>query len=193
MKKGKKPLTLYAIAHTQSFYNHLHIFAGRKDSRLTPLGHRNAEMLAKKLKGKDIGFIYVSPLLRARETARYVHRYYPDAKVIIDKRLMERDYGKLSGKSKDKFAREHPDLWPLYHRSYTVPPPGGESIKQLEKRALSLLREIVPVMRKAGKSALIVAHSNTLRPIRRRFEKLTPQEMMKLEGQYNKIYSYKIR
>ncbi len=187
-----KTLTLYVIAHTQTHFNERHIFAGWKDSRLTKKGEREARALGEKLRAKNIGMAFVSPLVRARATAMYVMKHHPQADIFLDRRLMERDYGSLSGKSKDKFAREHPDKWPAYHRSYDVPPPGGESIKDLEKRVLPCLREIVARMKKEGRNAIIVAHSNTLRPIRRHFEKLTPAEMMKLEGMYNQIYTYRV-
>jgi broad specificity phosphatase PhoE len=191
-KKKKEMLSFYAMAHTQTFFNRRHLFCGLKDSKLTPEGHKNAKVLGEKLKNKKIGIAFVSPLTRARETARHILKYHPDAEIFLDGRIVERNYGKLSGKSKDKFARENPKIFPIYHRSYDVPPPGGESMKQVEKRALAFLKDAIVKIKKEKKNAIFVAHSNTLRPIRRYFEKLTPKEMMALEGQYNKIYEYKI-
>lgn len=191
MKKST-PLTLFAVVHTESFFNRRKVFTGWKDSKLTPLGHKNAKIIGEKLKDKKIDIAFISPLSRTRQTARHILTFHKGVLVVLDKRLRERSYGKLAGKSKEKFAREHPDLWPVYHRSYDVPPPGGESIKQVEKRVLAFLKEVLTKMKKEKKNALIVLHGNSMRPLRRYFEKLTPKEMMALEGQYNKIYEYKI-
>ncbi len=192
MKKRGKGLTLYVVAHTESFYNRRRIFTGWMDSKLTPLGHRNAEMLAKKLKEKKFDVAFVSTQTRAKQTMRHILKYHKGVRVVVDKRLRERRYGRLEGKSKEKFAREHPDLWPVYHRSYDVPPPGGESLKQVEARVLPFLREAIALMKKERTNALIVAHGNSLRPMRRHFDKLTPAQMMALEGQYNKVFSFRV-
>jgi 2,3-bisphosphoglycerate-dependent phosphoglycerate mutase len=191
-KKKKNALTLYVLAHTESCYNRRHIFTGWKDSKLSPLGHKNATMLGQKLKNADFGLAFVSPLSRSRQTLRHILAYHPKATVITDRRIMERDYGKLAGKSKDKYKRDFPEKFEIYHRSYDVPPPGGESIKDVENRVLPFLKDAFRVMREKNTNAILVAHSNTLRPIRRYFEKLTPKEMMALEGMYNNIYTYKI-
>lgn len=191
-KKKKNALTLYVLAHTESYYNRRHIFTGWKDSKLSPLGHKNAKILAQKLKKTDFGLAFVSPLSRSRQTLRHILAYHKNITVITDRRIMERDYGKLTGKSKDKYKRDFPEKFEVYHRSYAVPPPGGESIKDVEERVLPFLKDAFCIMREKNMNAVLVAHSNTLRPIRRYFEKLTPKEMMALEGMYNTIYPYKI-
>lgn len=192
MKGSRKKLALYVVAHTESFYNRRKIFTGWRDSKLTPLGHRNAQMLARKLKGKKFGIAFVSTQTRAKQTLRHILKYHKGVRVYVDKRLRERRYGRLEGKSKAKFAREHPDLWPVYHRSYDVPPPGGESLKQVEARVLPFLKEAIALMKRKNTNALIVAHGNSLRPMRRNFDKLTPGQMMALEGQYNKVFTFKV-
>lgn len=186
-------LTLYIVAHTESFYNRRKIFTGWRDSKLTPLGHKNAEMLGRKLKNKKFGIAFVSTQTRAKQTLQHILKHHKGVCVITDRRIMERRYGKLEGKSKEKFAREHPDLWPIYHRSYDIPPPGGESLKMVETRVMPFLKEVITLMRREHTNALIVAHGNSLRPMRRYFEKLTKEEMMALEGQYNKVFVFKIQ
>ncbi len=132
MKTGKK-LNLYVLVHTESRYNEKRIFSGRIDSVLTKKGHKQAESLAKELAGKKIDIAYTSPLKRAKQTLKHILRHHPETKVIVDKRIIERDYGELSRKSKVKYRREHPELYPIYHRSYETPPPGGESMIEVEK------------------------------------------------------------
>ncbi|MBN1169288.1 histidine phosphatase family protein [Candidatus Woesebacteria bacterium] len=183
---------LYVITHCQSCYNKHHIFTGLIDSVLTPDGHKHAQDLAQKLRKKRIGLFYTSPLTRSKQTLQHIKKYHPEAQVIIDKRIIERDYGELSGKSQVKYKREYPELYPIYHRSYDIPPPGGESIKDVEKRIKPFIQEVISRIKKDKVNVLIVTHGNAIRPIRKYFEDLTNDQMMKLEHQRHKVFKYQI-
>lgn len=184
--------TLYAITHTETYYNYRRIFAGQYNSNLTPRGHRQAEILAQKLKNKKLDVVFISPLTRSRQTLNHILRYHPQVKIKIDKRLTERDYGKLSRKSKIKYRRGHPELYEKYHRSYNTPPPGGESMIKVEKRIRAFLKDAISLIKKQKSNALVIAHNNSIRPIRRYFEKLSPREMMHQDN-HNQIFQYKIK
>lgn len=182
---------LYVITHTETFYNHNRIFSGKLNSHLTPRGHKQARALAKRLQGTVLAFAVVSPLARTRETLEHILKYHPKLKIRTDPRISERDYGRLAGKSKIKYRKKHPDLYRLYHRSYEVPPPGGESMISVSKRVRSFLRDLLPEIKQKKINVLIVAHNNSIRAIRAYFEKLSPQKMMK-EDNYNRIFKYRI-
>jgi 2,3-bisphosphoglycerate-dependent phosphoglycerate mutase len=184
---------LIVLAHCESCYNRGGIFTGRVDSKLTAKGHKHAERLARKLKNENIDIAYTSPLSRARKTLEYILKYHPKTRVYIDDRIIERDYGSLSHKKKAKFKREHPDLYPVYHRSYDVAPPEGESMKTVERRIRPFIKDIIKVIKKDKVDVLVVAHGNSIRPIKRYFEYLTPEQMMKIENLRDRINKYKIR
>jgi 2,3-bisphosphoglycerate-dependent phosphoglycerate mutase len=190
---SKETRNLYVTTHTETYYNKKNLFCGRINSRLTPEGIKQAKKLAQQLKNKKIDIAFTSSLKRTKDTLAYILKYHPNTKIIVDDRLIERDYGDLTRKSKAKYARAHPDLYPIYHRSYDVPPPGGESIKQVEARVRSFLKDLINLIKKEKVNVLIVCHGNSVRPIRRWFEKLTPKQMMKLETHNHKIYHYKIK
>ena len=152
----------------------------------------HAKMLANKLKNERIDIAYTSPLKRSKQTLKHILKYHPETKVVVDKRIIERDYGELSGKNKDKYRKKYPDLYPIYHRSYDVPPPGGESIKEVEKRVLPFIEEIITNIKKNNLNVLIVTHGNAIRPIRRYFEKLSVDEMIKLENNQHTVFRYKV-
>jgi 2,3-bisphosphoglycerate-dependent phosphoglycerate mutase len=192
MTKIKKFATIYAITHCESCYNQKGIFTGRVNSILTKKGHEHAEQLAQELKNVNIDIAYISPLIRTKETLKHIQKYHPNIKVCVEKRIIERDYGELSRKNKAKYASDHPDLFPVYHRSYDIAPPDGESIKQVEKRVLPFIKEITNLVEKKKVDILIVCHSNSLRPIRKYFENLSIKEMMSLEHMRHKIFKYKI-
>jgi 2,3-bisphosphoglycerate-dependent phosphoglycerate mutase len=184
---------LYLITHCESCYNKRKIFTGRIDSVLTKDGHKHAELISLKLKNKRIDLAYVSPLKRAKQTLKHILKYHPETKVIESLKIIERDYGELSGKGHEKYKREYPELYPLYHRSYEIAPPGGESMKQVEKRVVPFIRLIIGLMKERDINILVVAHSNSIRPIRKYFEKLSTDEMMKLENYRHKIFTYEIK
>lgn len=188
---SRNSLTLYAITHTETYYNKNRIFTGRKDSLLTPLGRRQAQEVATKLKNRKLGLVFVSPLRRCRQTLKPILKLHPEAQATVDRRLVERSYGKLEGKNKIKYKTQNPKLYHIHHRSYEVAPPGGESMIAVEKRVLPFLKNALKLMRARKTNALIIAHNNSLRPIRRYFEKLTPSQMMRLDN-YHQIFEYKI-
>jgi 2,3-bisphosphoglycerate-dependent phosphoglycerate mutase len=99
-----------------------------------------------------------------------------------DLALNERDYGDLSGLNKDdarkKWGEDQVLIW---RRSYDVPPPGGESLKDTLARALPYyVKEILPgVLR--GERTLVAAHGNSLRALIMVLEKLSPEQILKRE------------
>ena len=99
-----------------------------------------------------------------------------------DLALNERDYGDLSGLNKDdarkKWGEDQVLIW---RRSYDVPPPGGESLKDTLARALPYyVQEILPGVLN-GKRTLVAAHGNSLRALIMVLEKLSPEGILKRE------------
>ena len=96
--------------------------------------------------------------------------------------LNERDYGELSGLNKDdaraKWGAEQVHIW---RRSYDVPPPGGESLKDTAARVLPYyIQEILPrVLR--GERVLVAAHGNSLRALIMVLEHLSPEQIVARE------------
>ena len=99
-----------------------------------------------------------------------------------NKALNERDYGKLSGMNKDtarkKFGEEQVHIW---RRSYEIAPPGGESLKDTSNRTLPYFKKYIMADIKNGKNVLVSAHGNSLRAIVMSLDKLSKEEVIKLE------------
>lgn len=187
-------LKIYLFRHGESFFNRAKEFTGWKDSRLTEEGRKNARKVARKLRDKRIEVAFQTRLARSRETMKEVLKYHPECKQIItDDRMIERSYGRLQGKKHStiikKYGREQFEIW---HRSYKVAPPGGESIKTVEKRVLSFIKDLVKKMKKEKVDVAISAHGNSMRPFRRYFEKLSIEEMMKLENPWDDYFEYEV-
>jgi 2,3-bisphosphoglycerate-dependent phosphoglycerate mutase len=97
-KEHKKEYKIYLFRHGQTFFNKDHIFTGWKDSKLTLLGKKQAKIISKKLKNKEIGAAFHTHLSRSTETLKEVLKLHPECRILIeDDRMLERSYGKLEG------------------------------------------------------------------------------------------------
>ena len=102
-----------------------------------------------------------------------------DIPVIRNQCLNERNYGDLAGLNKDdareKWGEEQVHVW---RRSFDVPPPGGESLKDTAERVLPYFHsEIFPKV-EDGLDVLIAAHGNSLRALVMELEKINSAEFI---------------
>ncbi|MCG7393339.1 2,3-bisphosphoglycerate-dependent phosphoglycerate mutase [Microvirga sp. ACRRW] len=177
---------LVLARHGQSEWNLKNLFTGWKDPGLTDLGIEEARAAGRRLKEMGVQFdvAYTSDLSRAQRTCKLILEEIgqPNLKTIADQALNERDYGDLSGLNKDDArARWGEDQVHVWRRSYDVPPPGGESLKDTVARVLPYyIREILPrVMR--GERVLVAAHGNSLRALVMVLDGLTSETIPGLE------------
>lgn len=177
--------TLVLVRHGQSDWNLKNLFTGWKDPDLTPLGIEEANAGGKALAEYGIKYdiAFTSVLTRAQHTLKLILDKIgqPDLETIKDQALNERDYGDLSGLNKDdaraKWGEEQVHIW---RRSYDVPPPGGESLRDTGARVWPYyLTEILPrVLR--GESVLVAAHGNSLRSLVMVLDRLTKEQILAL-------------
>ncbi|KQV09274.1 2,3-bisphosphoglycerate-dependent phosphoglycerate mutase [Devosia sp. Root105] len=189
--------TLILVRHGQSDWNLKNLFTGWRNPDLTEQGIGEARQTGKQLKAA--GYVpdvyFTSALRRAQHTLDLILEELDITEVTItrSKLLNERDYGDLSGLNKDdaraKWGEEQVLIW---RRSFDVPPPGGESLKDTAARTLPYYdAEIVPLL-KAGKTVLVAAHGNSLRSIVMAIENLTPEQILKRELGTGEPVIYKI-
>jgi bisphosphoglycerate-dependent phosphoglycerate mutase family 1 len=100
-------MKIYLFRHGQTYYNQNKFFTGWKDSKLTSLGKKHAEIIAKKLKNKQIDIAFQTSLSRSKDTLRIVLKFHPECKKIItDDRMIERSYGDLEGTKHQTFIKK---------------------------------------------------------------------------------------
>jgi 2,3-bisphosphoglycerate-dependent phosphoglycerate mutase len=176
---------LVLVRHGQSEWNEKNLFTGWRDPALTAQGIAEGREAGQALKkaGYRFDVAFTSVLSRAQETNRLILEEIdqPDLPVIRDQALNERDYGDLSGLNKDdarkKWGEEQVHIW---RRSYDIPPPGGESLKDTAARVLPYFeREILPRVLK-GERVLIAAHGNSLRALVMVLDKLSEKEILEV-------------
>ena len=178
--------TLILVRHGQSEWNLQNLFTGWRNPNLTEKGEGEARATGKALKAAGIvpDLYYTSALRRAQHTLDLMleEMGIADVTIVRNRALNERDYGDLSGLNKDdaraKWGEEQVHVW---RRSYDVPPPGGESLKDTAARTLPYFeREILPQLRD-GKTVLVAAHGNSLRALVMAIEGLSPDEILARE------------
>ena len=177
---------LVLVRHGQSEWNAKNLFTGWKDPKLTDLGIQEAIKAGDLLETRNLKFdlMFTSDLFRAQETGRLIleQMNHTDIQVIKDQSLNERNYGDLAGLNKDeareKWGEEQVHIW---RRSFDVPPPGGESLKNTAERVLPYFEhEIMPKV-KEGLNILVAAHGNSLRALVMELEKISSEEIVKSE------------
>jgi 2,3-bisphosphoglycerate-dependent phosphoglycerate mutase len=177
---------LVLVRHGQSEWNLKNLFTGWKDPDLTDQGVAEARDAGRKLKSQGFVFdvAFTSALLRAQHTLDLMLTELGQTGLPVerDQALNERDYGDLSGLNKDdarkKWGAEQVHVW---RRSYDVPPPGGESLKDTLARTLPYyVQEILPCVLR-GQRTLVAAHGNSLRALIMVLEKLSPEGIIARE------------
>ncbi len=200
--------TLVLLRHGQSAWNLENRFTGWVDVDLTEKGVAEALRCGELIAGAGLQFdrAYTSVLTRAIRTCEMALRVSAQLFIPVEKdwRLNERHYGGLSGLNKaetaGRYGEEQVRVW---RRSYDIPPPplapGGpydfhadrrykgviipdtESLKTTLERTLPYWDgEIAPKL-KAGETALVVAHGNSLRAIVKHLFSMTDEAIVRLE------------
>jgi 2,3-bisphosphoglycerate-dependent phosphoglycerate mutase len=178
--------TLVLVRHGQSEWNLKNLFTGWRDVDLTEQGHAEAKAGGEALKARGLRFdiAFTSDLKRAQKTCQHILDAVgqPDLETIRNVALNERDYGELSGLNKDdaraKWGDEQVHIW---RRSYDVPPPGGESLKDTGARVWPYYMHVMQPHVLRGRTVLVAAHGNSLRALIMALDGLTPDEVLKLE------------
>lgn len=177
---------LVLVRHGQSEWNLKNLFTGWKDPDLTEKGVEEAKQAGRLLKAEGLRFdvAFTSKLQRAQRTSRLMLAELGQRNLttVEDAALDERDYGELTGLNKDDARKTWGEQKVLmWRRSYDVPPPGGESLRDTVARALPyFVREVLPRVLNA-ETTLVTAHGNSLRALIMTLERLTPDELLERE------------
>ncbi len=176
---------LVLVRHGESEWNKLNLFTGWRDVDLSETGVAEAKRAGLALKEGNFHFdvAFTSALKRAQRTLDIILEEIGQTGLLThkDQALNERDYGDLVGMNKDdarkRWGDEQVHIW---RRSYDIAPPGGESLKDTAARVLPYFESrILPDML-AGKNIIVAAHGNSLRALVMKLERLTQEEVLKL-------------
>lgn len=178
--------TLVLVRHGESEWNKLNLFTGWRDPDLTEKGVGEAKAGGARLKAAGLTFdiAFTSELKRAQRTLTLILEAIgqPGLVTTKDRALNERDYGELSGLNKDdarkRWGDEQVHIW---RRSFDVPPPGGESLKDTAARVLPYYKSHIWPALQAGKRVIVAAHGNSLRALIMHLEHLSGEAIIAQE------------
>jgi len=183
---------IYVFRHTQSQDNALSIFSGGRNVALSKDGYEEALKLSESLKDIHIDIAFTSDLLRSVDTMGIVLKYHSKTSVCIDNRLRERSYGFLEGQSKKKWAKYLYPLFKIFHRSYRIPPPGGESLRDVQKRVGKFIDELIKYIDGKTINVAICCHSGSIRGIRQYFERIPNKDFNNIETEEGQLFIYNV-
>lgn len=115
--------------------------------------------------------LWSSPLRRCRTLAEALH---PQPR--FDARLAELDFGAWEGLAWDTIPRHELDAWAADVVGYA--PPGGESPRQLQARALDFVAGL------AVEEAVLVTHAGVIRSLLAHWQGLPPERWTELSFAY---------
>ncbi|MFU0833814.1 MAG: 2,3-bisphosphoglycerate-dependent phosphoglycerate mutase [Oscillospiraceae bacterium] len=203
-------MKLVLIRHGESEWNRKNLFTGWTDVNLSETGKTEAENAGRLLKqsGFDFDICYTSYLKRAIHTLNLVLKQMDREWLPIVKswKLNERHYGALQGLNKaqtaQKYGEEQVHIW---RRSFDVRPPLltedddrsphrqepyrnespqelplGESLQDTIARVVPFFEENIRKDMEQGKRVLIAAHGNSIRALVYYFEKLSKEDITKV-------------
>jgi len=140
-------------------------YGGAYDDHLTDKGRQQLQQTAKQLKGRQIDVIFVSSLIRARESADIINEKLGTQVEIMDG-LRERNYGVLGGLTKAEALEKYPEAVEA-HKDPSNTDPEGESQADFSARVLSTFEsikgggyDVVAVVSHGGPIKTIMRHLN---------------------------------
>lgn len=135
-------MEILLIRHGETQWNRELVFRGIRDIELSERGHRQAELLAKRLTDYKIDAIFSSPLSRAMQTAK------PTAEEVgltvqPEEAINDLDFGLWSGLSVDQVKDKYPDQF----EEWRVNPlemdfPEGDRVREARLRSFNWLKRI---------------------------------------------------
>lgn len=165
-------MAFYFIRHGETDWNLARRLQGLTDIPLNEKGRLQARECGGRLRSGGVTFdrVYVSPLIRARETAKLVTGLGEDRMTVVPE-MHEMAFGSLEGAvyrvdDPAAAARMDENIRNFKARpSLFVPGEGGESFSALADRAEKCLRKLRDMEAGLGGNALAVSHGSFLHAV----------------------------
>lgn len=184
---------LFVFRHAESADNEYSLFSGGRNTQLSKDGFKEADELSELLSNEKIDLAYTSDLIRSIDTMSIVLKHHPETRICVDGRIRERSYGWLEGHNKKTWSKYAYPLFKVFHRSYYIPPPGGESFRMVKKRVLDFVMDLEKYLKDKNRNVAICVHSGSIRPIRQYFEKINDKNFTNIETNPAELFTYEIK
>ncbi|MCF7861411.1 histidine phosphatase family protein [Candidatus Woesearchaeota archaeon] len=149
-------LKLIIVRHGETVDNARKIMQGQLHGQLNAKGINQARKVGERLKDEKIDVIYCSDLKRAVQTAGEIIRYHPRTPTFYEKKLRERIYGDLEGKSEIEYHKQKI----MHSRKSEFKPSGGETFLEVKNRMVKFYNNIIK--KHMGQTILVVSHGSAI-------------------------------
>lgn len=160
-------MKLYIMRHGQTAWNKARRLQGHSEINLNENGVELAKEVGEKLKGVKIDRVFMSPLQRAQDTAKYVvgERNIP---IIVEERIKEICFGDWEGCCIKPGCFEVPedDFRKFIETpSEYIPPRGGETVKHICERVGDFIAELINNPQYQNETILLTTHGAAARAL----------------------------
>lgn len=142
------------IRHGESQDNISKVF-GTYETKLSKKGIEQIKVTKKNLEEYNYSKVYYSPLIRTRETLKYL-----ELEGMEEERIKEYDFGIFSGLNNEMIVKQYPleyEKWIKEHNTFVIPQ--GESLEGVYNRVKEFLEELV----QQDEDVLLVTHAGVIR------------------------------
>jgi probable phosphoglycerate mutase len=151
---------LVLIRHGETDMNRELRFQGHLNVGLNAVGHEQARRLAARMAGEKADAIYVSDLLRARQTAEPIAGGLA-LPCVTEAGLREQHFGRVEGLRVADIQREHPEAWAGWLRfEQDFAMPEGESTRSFHARVMDAVQRLVAAH--PLQTVVVVTHGGVL-------------------------------
>ncbi|MGZ4610275.1 MAG: bifunctional RNase H/acid phosphatase [Actinomycetes bacterium] len=156
------PTTFVMLRHGETVHTAEKRFSGSggEDPPLSAIGEEQAHRAAAVLDGRGITAVVSSPLRRARQTADIVARALRLSVRVVDD-IRECAFGEWEGLTIAEVRDRFPDELEAWWRSTAVPPPGGESFDEVDRRVRRARDQVIT--RHPEGTVLVVSHVSPIK------------------------------
>ena len=151
---------LVLIRHGETDMNRELRFQGHVNVALNAIGLEQARRLAARMAGEQADAVYVSDLLRARQTAEPIAGEL-SLQPVPETGLREQSFGKVDGMRVDDIQRDHPEAWAGWLRfEEDFAMPDGESTRAFHARVMEAVQRVCAAH--PGQTVVVVTHGGVL-------------------------------
>lgn len=151
---------LVLIRHGETDMNRELRFQGHVNVALNAIGLEQARRLAARMAGEQADAVYVSDLLRARQTAEPIAGEL-SLQPVPESGLREQSFGKVDGMRVDDIQRDHPEAWAGWLRfEEDFAMPDGESTRAFHARVMEAVQRVVATH--PEQRVVVVTHGGVL-------------------------------
>jgi 2,3-bisphosphoglycerate-dependent phosphoglycerate mutase len=151
---------LILVRHGETDWNRELRFQGHVDVGLNAIGLEQARRVALRLAAEQAHRVYVSDLLRARQTAHPVAQQLRLDSICVPG-LREQSFGAVDGMRVDDIKQQHPQAWEdwlQFREDFCMP--GGETTREFHARVMDAVHRLAADHR--DETLVVVTHGGVL-------------------------------